>query len=73
MALAQLKWHKFKRVYDLHELIYCITEKWKFDIRKAIKMQLVLLFLTSFNQRLKNLGYINNNQNLLLIYVKGSK
>ena len=73
MALAPLKWHKFKRLYDLQELINCITEKWKFIIRKGIKMQLVLLFLTSFNQRLKNLNYINNNQNLLLIYVKVSK
>ena len=44
------KWHKFKREYNLHQnsyfqwvqLIDCIPEKWKFIIKKTMKLQLIL-------------------------------
>ena len=44
------KWQKFKREYNLHqnpyfqwvELIDSIPEKWKFIIKKTMKLQLIL-------------------------------
>ena len=44
------KWHKFKREYNLHQnsyfqwvqLIDSIPEKWKFIIKKTMKLQLIL-------------------------------
>ena len=44
------KWHEFKRKYNLHQnsyfqwaqLIDSIPEKWKFIIKKTMKLQLIL-------------------------------
>ena len=71
------KLHEFKREYDLHDNYYfqwvqlaeSIPEKWKFIIKKTVKLQIILSFMSSFIERLKSYNFRKTNINRNIFYI----